>query len=354
MNETLALPHLAGLLAQKTGIELSDAEKFIRQFFSQIESSLAVSDEVSIKGFGKFCIDSAEGVRFIPDKEFSEFLNQPFDMFSPVEIDNNADLNSDDSDVTVPLAATEPANDETPAEEEPGTPVIKEETADLEIKEEAEEDSTDMAVADASAPELHAADIPEASTEQNHVEITPDATETVAEGPVSEEPVSEDNDRRRVPVFGYILTAVVCLIIGYLARDFIVLKTDSQTPRAATDISAEAPVADSMDVITENADTTAIVEDSIPETTEEIREPVYDTVTSERFLTTMARKYYNRMEYWVFIYLANEDRLGNPNRIRPGTKVVIPDEAEFTAGETPEQTIARAERLGQEIYARFE
>lgn len=80
---------------------------------------------------------------------------------------------------------------------------------------------------------------------------------------------------------------------------------------------------------------------SAPEATE-AKEPVYDTITSKSFLTTLARKHYGVKAYWVFIYEANP-QLGNPNHIQPGTRVLIPDRSTFEE-DTPEATKAKAQQ----------
>ena len=81
---------------------------------------------------------------------------------------------------------------------------------------------------------------------------------------------------------------------------------------------------------------------------------VTDTIRPNRFLTTMARLYYGKMDYWAFIYEANADKLGHPNRIKPGTVVVIPPIDEIRRGESDAETLQRAKKLGKEIYARFD
>ena len=81
-----------------------------------------------------------------------------------------------------------------------------------------------------------------------------------------------------------------------------------------------------------------------PRTTEEER---YDTVTSSRYLTTMAREYYGGMEFWVYIYDANRDVLGHPDRISPGTRVRIPRNLPTDA-----QARRQAVKMADDIYRR--
>lgn len=75
-----------------------------------------------------------------------------------------------------------------------------------------------------------------------------------------------------------------------------------------------------------------------------------DKVTSTRFLTTMALDYYGSYHYWPYIYLENQDRLSHPDRITPGTEVVIPDIAKYDVDPSHPRDLQKAKRLGVEIY----
>lgn len=325
MNETIALPRLAELLAAKADIDLHDAENFIRLFFAQIENVLAVAEEVNIKGLGRFTISAAEGVSFTPDNDFTEYLNQPFDMFSPIEIDDEADL----QDV--------PVTEEDQKEPQAQQPFIEPSQIEKEEDTTSDENSKEEPQPELQSEADEAATSVEAETEPERESPTPIS--------IYEE---EPEQRNRKHIIGYIITAIVCIAIGYLLHNFI----DPQSAPSVQNVTETDNIApaDSIDYTT-----TIVTKDSISDMPEEtIKTVVTDTVTPTRFLTTMARQYYGQMEYWVFIYLANEDVLGNPNRTRPGTVVVIPQESDFTKDETRAQTLARAKRLGREIYDRYE
>jgi hypothetical protein len=81
------------------------------------------------------------------------------------------------------------------------------------------------------------------------------------------------------------------------------------------------------------------------------KEPRYDTITSTCFLTTLARKYFGEMDYWVFIYDANN--LGNPNVISPGTKVRIPYPEELKLSGNKEADLKVAKQRAAEIYRKY-
>lgn len=79
----------------------------------------------------------------------------------------------------------------------------------------------------------------------------------------------------------------------------------------------------------------------------------YDTITRKRFLTTMAKEYYGDYNLWPFIYDENKAILGHPDRIKPGTKVVIPPAEKYNIDASDKACVARAKQRGQEIYAKY-
>ena len=81
---------------------------------------------------------------------------------------------------------------------------------------------------------------------------------------------------------------------------------------------------------------------------------VYDTITKTRYLTTMAKDHYGNYHLWPYIYKENEKILGHPDRIRPGTKVVVPPLSKYGVNPDNKADIDKAKKLGNEIYARYD
>ena len=52
----------------------------------------------------------------------------------------------------------------------------------------------------------------------------------------------------------------------------------------------------------------------------------------------MARRHYGAQVYWVYIYEANADHLGHPDRIAPGTRLLIPPRSTAAAPEPTSET----------------
>jgi hypothetical protein len=70
----------------------------------------------------------------------------------------------------------------------------------------------------------------------------------------------------------------------------------------------------------------------LSETAKPQQENVYKQRESETIiadkattLSKLARKYYNNTYCWVYIYIANKDRLKNPNEVKPGMELIIPE-----------------------------
>ena len=49
------------------------------------------------------------------------------------------------------------------------------------------------------------------------------------------------------------------------------------------------------------------------------------TVGKTTTLSKLARKYYNNTYCWVYIYIANKEKIPNPNSLVPGTQLIIPE-----------------------------
>lgn len=79
----------------------------------------------------------------------------------------------------------------------------------------------------------------------------------------------------------------------------------------------------------------------------------YDTVTKTRYLTTISRQHYGNYHFWPYIYKENEKILGHPDRIKPGTKVKVPDLAKYGVNPNKASDVAKAKKLAVEIYARY-
>lgn len=402
MNNIVNLSQLITRLAKVTATDPNTARRFLRSFFATIEEALADGETVEIKGIGTFrrCDDPAVGtpgtVGFAPDEEFAADINRPFAVFEAVELaDGLTEEDLEPAPEEMPVVGTAPA--ETPAAEraveEPAAvdePVIVESAVETPIEETAsdepilEEEPAEEVSVDAE-PEV------EAPVEGEHkapweiygkgpffeeekkpktiVETVEESvtaadfakTEPADEPEVAADEHEEESGRSGNRMWIWLAAAGIVLfgVVGYLAA---VLATP--IPSYGDDYEPEAVAADTATMSETVTEPVAPTEPDpaaapIPATVETApapapaaKEPRYDTVTSKRYLAIMAREYYGKSIYWVFIYEANADKLSDPNKVSPGTRVLIPDK-ESLPGSTDAERLSIAEKKQAQILGRY-
>lgn len=316
MNRTITIDELAATVAQFTQSEQSDALTFIRETFLLASEQLLQGEAVEVAHLGTFM--AVEGtLRFRPDPELAEAINAPFAAFTAMEITDPALL----------------------AEEEEREEVTEEEPEITEPAEPAEEP-----VAEEPATE-----------EEEEIEAPTEPDESMAE-PVAEEPAVQPAAASGGGVSQWVMPlmlAVLCLTVGFVMGRL--------TAPAPTPVYLAAPIAEADTTATtaasEHPDSvaTAAAPAAEPKPEEAPKAeapaaPVTDTIRPGHFLTSMAREHYGQMEYWVYIYIDNSSRLGNPDRLPAGTVVTIPPAAKYGLVKGDSAKIAEAKRMAADIY----
>ena len=398
MNNTITLSQLITRLAKVTDTDTNTARRFLRSFFSAIEEALVNGETVTIRGIGSFrrssdrAFGSDTGVIYIPDETLAKEINAPFAIFEPVELADGVEFNEEENEEEAPKAETEPepvAAAETPLSQEADAPavepVLQPETDNTTEATEPAQPLEPEAAPEARCPAPSAPLVPEEKNEapavhNNHVAEA--ATQKSIAEPTPYEEEEEEDEEPEVRVRSYSssrllwLGATLAIVLGAgvgLALAFLL--PDNDLPELETYPPAQNTVFEEVDVneISTEEPTTPVTEPEVlttpaatPEPTAPVQEekkastpvepakaePRYDTVTQSRFLATMAREYYGKGIYWVYIFEANKDVLDNPNKIKPGTRVVIPEKSSFAAA-TEKETQRNAERKQQELFKRY-
>ena len=343
MEDKISLGALATTLAQTSGKSKKLCEDFLREFFKVVSENLEADESLRIKGLGSFKIVEVESrvgvnintgekqeipaykkVVFTPAKELAGAINAPFEAFESQEIEDEMpeDIFYEEEE------KEEEISDENRVEE----PILE-----AGSDEEAEDDDITY----------EAYNYEEKTLPEKEEEMIPDTEEKITPAPFESSvslPVYEDEPEAKSRFgIGFLSGALsmfaVCAVIFMLGCFF------NWWP---VNFGNSKPLIENEQSIDEDN----IVAESQP-MEEEIPEPVYDTVSTTRFLTTIAREHYGDFNFWPYIYLENQDILGHPDRITPGTKVVVPELSKYGVDTSNKEDVAKAKKLSQEIYARF-
>lgn len=384
MKDTINLTALIQQLQSKFSANVNP-EQFIDAFTATILEGLAKDGNVTIKGFGKFIIlprdneggeshISKDDIRFIPDNELAETINQPFAFFDAVELDDdvtdevlentetvnkpaeenteaaNEAENSDDSvqDTNTAEEKLTEATEEVSISEEPadGENVVITETVnpaetntETEIIAETEKEDTSTTI----NPQQFT---PETTAEVSTPEKEPENSTTEAVNTGNEYISSDENEEEHSSDKSWIWLIVFFIIglaIGWSVPTFIT----SSTPE---EIILHDTIYIEKTIKQEVAKDSAKVENPVAQQ----QKVVTDTVRANRFLTQMARKYYGNPEFWAYIYIENQDKLKNPNTIAPGTVVIIPPAEKYGIDSKSKESVNTATRKCQEILNKYE
>ena len=365
MNRTITLPELADKIAASTGISHAESEAFVKDLFVLVAERLSEGDDVTVKGLGRFAVIE-DRVEFCPDAEFAEGVNMPFAAFEAIELGDDITPEMLDAVSQQPDIVSEP---ETEPELEPVQEIESASEPELEAVIEAPTEIEEEIVMEEAPVEELVEPVDEPATEP--VEIAepessePEPTELSDEPEVVETEAGEHSPwwNRALWIILFILWGVLCYFVGYMTAPIVTIYgPDSNYSVDLTDDDMAAAVEEmsqALEAAAVPADT-MIDTVAVPPVVEQTPEPepasasVTDTVRRNRYLTTMAREHYGLMDFWVYIYEENADHLGDPNKIKPGTTVVIPPASKYGIDRNDPESVRKAKLKASEIYAPYQ
>lgn len=375
MNSKITSSGLAAMIALATGKQKQLCEDFVSALFRIVGQELRRGDNVRIRGFGTFKLVDVEArksvnvstgedyeipghtkVVFVMAKELAAVVNEPFEAFDTVEISDELPTDTLDGEVEVPEigmlseSTTEekeeliPAIEEVPETEEKGVPVTEEEPE--------------------PEPEPTPEPIPEPAPEPE-----PESDSVVDEEIyLYDEPEEPSFWKRYKFVIGFVTGVCASVLIGwvsisladYLKQEEVGKETLAKSEYTAVpnsevqQINQDVLNPDSTDLAKTHSVADSIVSDEKDEVpTKASDSPVYDTVTTTRYLTTIAKEHYGNFNLWPIIYEENAAILGHPDRIRPGTKVVVPPLSKYGVDPKDKEQIKAIKQKGNAIYAKY-
>lgn len=357
MNTIITVKQLVSMIAQASGADATLATRFVDEFTRTVGAALERDGRVEIAGFGIFSRDGIGGdkVTFVPDEEIASAVNAPFEMFEPVELDDNY--------VDEPAHPAVPERPVIPAQAPVPEPVVEPEPV----------------------PEPEPIQAPE----PEHVpEPEPTPVYVPEPDPVQEQPAQETYAPAQAAQFDtdtdyesyyenhsdckhHSFRSYVLMLVGFVMLSFIIgtvagyfsypllnymLSNDDSVTVEQVDVE-EIPVdtqspdddkeAEDESVADKSGETT---DDSVAKTTPEI---VTDTVEAGNSLAKIARTHYGKSDFWVYIYEANADKLGNPDNIASGTVLVIPPASQYDIDPNDPESIRKARAKASQIYNKY-
>lgn len=334
MNEKLNIQNLIELLAEKHGMDKTDAESFVKEFFQLIEESLESDKYVKIKGLGTFKlidVDSRESVNintgerfeiqrhtkvsFTPEPTLKDLINKPFSHFETVVLNDETVL----EDTAMENNSEEEEKEENFVDPESSTVVVE----------------SQVVVPEPPSPPVNKAD---SSTMKFFIGIVvlvvllcvgavtfmyyPDLLDKMST-PSKEEVADEKVDKPAVPV---------------ALTDSIVRK-DTTTMVAKKDTVAEVvtpkvveepkPVAKQETSVTspkketKKAAATPFEPDSV--NYKIVGTKTTHTIQEGETLTKVALRFYGTKALWPYIVKYNPDVIKNPDHVPYGTVIKIPE-----------------------------
>lgn len=366
MSEKITLPGIVARLSQRTGDTKRQSEDFIKELFQLIAAELERGESVRVRALGIFktieveprksvnvntgeetVISGHRKVIFVPAKEIAALVNEPFAMFQTIELPD---------DVTFEEPEEAVGSEEAAAIEEPQEPDDTYKTYNSDSPQQEQPGP-------APEPEPEPVPEPEPESDSDSVYLVPED--------VSIEPAPVIRKRFWPGFAAGFFAACVCGVVGWAVADFVYFHkffshadNKPETQAVAAAVVDSTAVNDSMkQQITASTTEKQPVRDSVKDSDEpELRtaaptQPsdakVYDTITKSRYLTTMAKDHYGNYHLWPYIYKENERFLGHPDRIRPGTKVIVPSLSKYGVNPHSKADIEKAKKLGNEIYAKY-
>lgn len=417
MDRKITLALLAESVTRRIPLTGEEAEKWIKDYFAVIADAMASGESVKVKGLGTFklsgieareSVDVSTGKRmlipghqratFTPEKSFAEAVNAPFAAFEAVEL--SPDLTEEELSVAVEEidAAAEPEAAEEAAPQTAVKEVSDKTEKQAPVAKETVEDRTPVSAdvpvhEDIEADNIKKKDV-EAKKEPDTepmVIVEEEESQAIAEeagdGEYDDDVEEMALPRRRhsasgrgfLPGFLIGVACMLALLAGlWCWYRFAPESFDSilgrpapqqEIPVVAASVEKKAVPAKPVATTGTREEVTTEVKEVVTETevADEVptrpsdeadkngarKEPVYDTISKSRFLTTMAREYYGSYTLWPYIYEENKAILGHPDRIKPGTRIVIPPAEKYGIDRHDKACMAKARKMAAEIYGRY-
>jgi|GEM_PF-2607747 nucleoid DNA-binding protein/nucleoid-associated protein YgaU len=416
MSTKLSFADIVDLFATKTGQTKKDAELFLRELLDIMSSKMCEDGLLKIRDFGTFKVVDVESresidvntgtkiviashrkITFAADKTLKDLVNKPFSLFEPEllndgvsfeqsaldkVLDEELDENEADAEQTE-LEIEEPQNtnmqgrlskalgemtfDSNPIEDQ----VQESHPIEDNPKEIIPLEDTKVDILPSEDDE--AAPFIEPTSDDEIPAVANDKPDTID----LEKEQPKDKSLKKL----WIIAGTIFVVLGVAAVAFYLFNVDddrANKPLQAavaedTDSTSKAAapkprvVVVKQDTLTHktvgqpNADSTKTSANKIVKETERAKPNVpaipkatTEVVSEGTTFRTLALKHYGSKEFWVYIYQANKAKIPNPNKLRYGLSITIPDAKSLGIDPKDPASIKRAKLLNDKILSEVE
>ncbi len=368
MNEKVSIQQLVNSLAEKHGLGKKEAETFVKEFFQLIEEGLEKEFYVKIKGLGTFKlieVDNRESINintgerieiqghtkvsFTPDNALRDKVNKPFGHFETVVLEEGTVLEGMESEE---LPETDP---EEPAGNVAETTVGKAREEEEKAKEAAPRSLADEIIARELAHSKSVRPLMAAAPQETFTELVKEKADEEESAPVNTAPERKSMKKQFIVIMA-IVAMLCCAGVLYVfypeifeGKQPITQPAEPQEESSSAASSAEEPIAlvadsasivDSLrkanDLILEDVPDSEVV--LIPETPSAstdytsasdaykiVGTKATHVVAAGESLGKISSQYFNARKFWPYILQHNQDILANPDMVRAGMKLKIPE-----------------------------
>lgn len=379
MNDKLNVQDLINSLSSQNNVSKEEAEKFIIEFFSTIELGLTTDEFVKIKDFGTFkltliqeresvdvntqekiIIPSHQRVSFQPSQTLKSLVNKPFAHFETTPLNEGIVLDNVEQESALQLDENDyedliEENEHLQNREEESTTSILNTTVTDEMinlvpnsqtsstEEIKDDDGNENSVDDSSKNETANIEIEEEKEKDSSDITTP--TEETKDTKTPSKNVSKSKKRAFSP--WYMATALIMIIVALIAYYNYYRPKDNHAKQSVEDSETPKPIKESTPIVNDTTTKTK-------EATVQIDEPL-ETIQmiAGKTLRLIALDKYGSREFWVYIYFKNKDKIQNPNVIPIGLKLELPRKDEYDIDPNNPESVAKAKKLGDEIMKKY-
>ena len=340
---------LEAILQESSPLSPKSVHAFYQALTEQMLHHLHSGNAFLWEGIGLFEGEAKEELAFTftPSERLLQSINKPFDAFSPVVLPQDKAFDDlprraieEEEELTkIPVYSVREAFPvEESVEETPHPSLLEDEATDeVELNEAPllpiedllpQQEEEALPPLPAFPPELPS--LPEEESVESLPQEERMASREV-EMPATPEPIRSHSQRK---VWLWIALPVLCslLVGGYFAGTQLLSRPSRKPSREKT---LPAP----------HREAVAPQDSVVVAPASEVVEEVYITIKKGDRLADYAREHYGNKKFWIYIYLANKDKISNPDNVPIGTTLRVPRPEEYDIDAQSPEALARADSL---------